>query len=268
MSHAATQEVEAYAARCGYDFHNEWENLPISGLFFRSRAHVMFRDVLDARGETPPFISARVQARGRLRQQVTVVVLPLHRPVPNMILQGKQQSIFSKLGIAMNESQKLALEGDFNSYFTLYCPNGYERDALYVFTPDVMAKMIDAYGVTDIEFVDDRLLLYAPLDAFYSSGKIGQVKALAAFLAEKIDRQTRLYVDETVQEPETRDPFREGQLTTSASLGHAVATKGRRARTGTTMRQKVGIGFAVTAAVAAATYWVSMVIASFSMGGG
>lgn len=268
MNHAVTQEVEAYAARGGYDFHDEWENMPISGLLFRSRNHVSFRDVIDARNETPSFLSARVRARGRLRQQIAVVVLPLRRPVPNMILQGKQQSIFPRLGLAMNESQKLLLEGDFNSFFTLYCPSGYERDALYVFTPDVMAKMIDAYGVTDVEFVDDRLLVYAPVEAFYDYGKIGQAKSLVDFLSEKIDRQTRLYLDEAPGQSSAPDPFRQAQLTTSASQGYAIANRGRRARTRTTKLQKVGIGLAITVAVAAAIYWVSMVVTAFSVGSG
>lgn len=37
----------------------------------------------------------------------------------------------------------LSLEGDFDRYFTLYCPGDYERDALYVFTPDLLALLID-----------------------------------------------------------------------------------------------------------------------------
>ena len=43
---------------------------------------------------------------------------------------------------------------------TLYAPNGSERDALYVLTPDVMAAMIDVGQDFDIEVIDDKLHLF------------------------------------------------------------------------------------------------------------
>ncbi|GAA1328325.1 hypothetical protein ACFSWE_11195 [Leucobacter albus] len=55
--------------------------------------------------------------------------------------------------------QRLPLEGDFHRSFTVYCPSGYERDALYLLTPDVMAALVDGAQGFDVEIVDDRLLL-------------------------------------------------------------------------------------------------------------
>ncbi len=58
--------------------------------------------------------------------------------------------------------QHLSLEGDFDRYFRLYCPAGYERDALYLFTPDVMARFIRQHAaVLEVEIVDDWLFLYS-----------------------------------------------------------------------------------------------------------
>ena len=54
-----------------------------------------------------------------------------------------------------SKDQILSLEGDFSEYFTLYCPREYERDALYVFTPDLMALLIDQTSTFDVEIVDD-----------------------------------------------------------------------------------------------------------------
>ncbi|WP_354002739.1 hypothetical protein [Microbacterium elymi] len=53
------------------------------------------------------------------------------------------------------------LEGDFDQHFALYCPEGYEQDALYLFTPDIMARFIDHAAALDVEIVDDWLFLYA-----------------------------------------------------------------------------------------------------------
>ncbi|MBG6239738.1 hypothetical protein IWX78_002728 [Mycetocola sp. CAN_C7] len=61
-------------------------------------------------------------------------------------------------------AQALSLEGDFDDHFTLYCPDGYERDALYLFTPDVMARLIDRVHGFDVEIVDDWLFLVSSRD--------------------------------------------------------------------------------------------------------
>ena len=66
----------------------------------------------------------------------------------------------SNLPATFDRDQKLSLEGDFDQYFSLYCPEGYEQDALYLFTPDIMARFIDHAAALDVEIVDDWLFLY------------------------------------------------------------------------------------------------------------
>ncbi|WP_431805149.1 hypothetical protein [Microbacterium sp. bgisy203] len=67
----------------------------------------------------------------------------------------------SNLPTRIDRRQRLRLEGDFDRFFTLYCPRGYERDALYLFTPDIMTRFIDRAAAFDIEIVDDWLFLYS-----------------------------------------------------------------------------------------------------------
>ena len=83
------------------------------------------------------------------------LALQLERRLPNMVLDAKaNNSLFgSDLPISFARDQKLSLEGDFDRYFTLYCPKEYERDALYVFTPDLMALLIDNTAQFDVEIV-------------------------------------------------------------------------------------------------------------------
>ncbi len=53
------------------------------------------------------------------------------------------------------DGPELELEGDFGKHFELHVPAGYERDALYVLTPDVMQVLIDEAADRRVEIVDD-----------------------------------------------------------------------------------------------------------------
>ncbi|MBT2473037.1 hypothetical protein J7E68_00155 [Microbacterium sp. ISL-103] len=89
------------------------------------------------------------------------VAVKLDVPLPNIVLDAKGNNGFgSNLPASFQKEQRLSLEGDFDQYFTLYCPEGYERDALYLFTPDIMARFIDNAAELDVEIVDDWVFLY------------------------------------------------------------------------------------------------------------
>lgn len=86
----------------------------------------------------------------------------LSAPSTHYLLDGKANNRFGgSVAWSLQTSQKLLLEGDFNEHFTLYCPPGRERDALQIFTPDVMALLIDHGAAWDVEIVDDNLFVYS-----------------------------------------------------------------------------------------------------------
>ena len=91
------------------------------------------------------------------------MALQLDRALPNMMLDSKANNgLFgTNLPAAFKTDQILHLEGDFDDYFTLYCPKQYERDALYVFTPDLMALLIDNAAPFDVEIVDTWMFVYS-----------------------------------------------------------------------------------------------------------
>ncbi len=92
------------------------------------------------------------------------LAIHLDRALPHMVLDAKanDQLLASSLPLSLGREQRLSLEGDFDRHFTLYCPREYERDALYVFTPDLMALLIDEAGAFDVEIVDQWLFVYSP----------------------------------------------------------------------------------------------------------
>lgn len=92
------------------------------------------------------------------------LALQLDRRLPHMVLDATSNNgLFggTNLPAFFDKSQVLSLEGDFDRYFTLYCPKQYERDALYVFTPDLMALLIDEAAPYDVEIVDDWMFVYS-----------------------------------------------------------------------------------------------------------
>ena len=87
------------------------------------------------------------------------MALHLDRRLPHMVLDAKSNGSFGLA--AFGKDQRLSLEGNFDDYFTLFCPKEYERDALYVFTPDLMALLIDEAAPFDVEIVDNWMFVYA-----------------------------------------------------------------------------------------------------------
>jgi hypothetical protein len=96
--------------------------------------------------------------------------LRLSAPLPHIMVraQSRRRPGMSSAG-APRDMQRLRLEGDFDRHFELYCPEGYEADALYLFTPDVMARLIDYVSEFDIEVVDDWIILSTPRDLVTTS---------------------------------------------------------------------------------------------------
>jgi hypothetical protein len=131
------------------------------------------RQTLDAlRGTVPRFVEfgdysyTTTQSNGKTTYTVThrwgYVAIRLDVPLPNIVLDavGNNGLFGSNLPRRPSKDQRLSLEGDFDRYFELYCPREYETDALYLFTPDVMARFIDNAALLDVEIVDDWLILY------------------------------------------------------------------------------------------------------------
>lgn len=90
------------------------------------------------------------------------MALKLDRRIPHCVLDATANNgIFGSNMPLLAKDQILHLEGDFDRHFTLYCPREYERDALYIFTPDLMALLIDNVSAFDVEIIDDWMFVYS-----------------------------------------------------------------------------------------------------------
>lgn len=145
----------------------------------------------------------------------------LSRALPHMVLDAKENNVFgflSNLPASFNRSQTLSLEGEFDKHFTLYAPKQYERDALYVFTPDVMAALIDYGRKYDIEIIDREIFLYYPAPfKLTSPEEIQRLLSIATLLTKEVHEQAVNYRDER---------------TSQSTRGVAVAVQGSRLKRG------------------------------------
>jgi hypothetical protein len=120
------------------------------------------------RGDRPRFVEFGNYAyttgsgKNRTTHQWGYVAVRLDVPLPHIVIDatGNNSLFGSNLPTTFDNDQRLSLEGEFDEHFALYCPAGYERDALYLFTPDIMARFIDNAAALDVEIVDDWLFLY------------------------------------------------------------------------------------------------------------
>ncbi|HPU03694.1 MAG TPA: hypothetical protein PLY47_07360 [Rhodoglobus sp.] len=148
------------------------------------------------------------------------VALSLDRALPHMVLDSRSNNgLFggTNLPTVFSKDQVLSLEGDFDRHFILYCPRQYERDALYVFTPDLMALLIDEAAPFDVEIVDSWMFVYsATVFDLRNPAAHQRILRIVDTVGAKTLSRTDLYADERVGSP----------------AANIVAPEGRRLRRG------------------------------------
>ena len=128
------------------------------------------------------------------------LALQLDRSLPHIVLDSlANNGIFGSSLSTYDKNQVLSLEGDFDKYFTLYCPAEYERDALYVFTPDLMALCIDNAAPFDVEIIDKWMFVYSarPFDMMQPYVH-HRLLSIVETVGAKTLRQTARYSDERI----------------------------------------------------------------------
>ncbi|PKI91437.1 hypothetical protein CW368_05745 [Actinomycetales bacterium SN12] len=201
---------------------------PLPGMIFH-RGHSRVASEL-VRGQNPRFVEfgnyKYTTGAGKNKTTHTwgYVAVKLDVPLPNIVLDALgNNALGSNLPATFSKDQRLSLEGDFDQHFTLYCPSGYEADALYLFTPDIMARFIDHAAQLDVEIVDDWLFLYMRRPASTTDvntwawlfGTVGALMTKFDQWARWRDDRLRLAQDTAVRHPAAQPP--------SPLAGHAPA---------------------------------------------
>ena len=125
----------------------------------------------------------------------------LPRVLPHLMIDARRNGSLRSL---LPGTQRLSLEGDFDRYFTVYVPQGYERDALQLLTPDVMVCLIDHGRRWDIEIIEDRLVVAS--SRFRRRSDRADATALLLFselIGAELGHQAANYTDPRAERPRT-----------------------------------------------------------------
>ena len=132
------------------------------------------------------------------------IMIKLDRRLPHIFLDGTSNNTrlfgheISHLGQVFKDAQRQQLEGDFNKHFILYVPKGYETDARYVLTPNLMQLFITETGGYDAEIVDDYLFIYTEPFFFQKAETYQRIMRLVETVGGTAQRQTDYYADSRV----------------------------------------------------------------------
>ena len=90
----------------------------------------------------------------------TVFEATLKGTVPDILAFSKKGIQYVPATALGFQDESLRLEGNFNDYFLLYVPKGREQEAYQIFTPDVMAVLIDKASGLHFECVGNKVYIY------------------------------------------------------------------------------------------------------------
>lgn len=192
--------VRLFAAANGLEYRAHGIAPPPVGILFGGGKHVAVTDQLGSpsgrsiRGRTGTktvgftignaTFSERNASGGRGKSvgQSGFVHVALTARSPHLLLDAVANNGGARRGIgaAVAREQLISLEGDFDRHFALYCAPGFQVEALQVFTPDVMALLIDHGSRWDVEIVDDDLFV-STLGGF-KLWDVDEMRRLLAFI--------------------------------------------------------------------------------------
>lgn len=132
-----------------------------------------------------------------------LIAIDLKKELPNIYINSKSndENVYGQLitgGLGgYKKSQKFDLEGDFNNHFNVYAPKDYERDALYILTPELMANIVDYAKDFDLEIIDNYLKMYRPNELIkYNETELDYIFKIIMYFGNEFKHNTKRYKDD------------------------------------------------------------------------
>ena len=92
----------------------------------------------------------------------TIVELPIEQTSLNIYIASKFIRLRDNVQPSMTDVKRLSLEGDFGSFYNVYCPEGEHVDALVMLEPNLMLAILQNLGNVAIEIKKNKLFIVIP----------------------------------------------------------------------------------------------------------
>jgi hypothetical protein len=184
--------MQQFAAANGFSYGAKGSLDGLDGAIFRIGRSRKVWDVVNGRFQNYPISLFTYQytigfGKSERTLYYTIFELQFDITLPDMLLENASLIFEQPLSSTISGHGKefVKLEGDFNKYFSLSIPKGYEIEALEIFTPDVMAELIDKAKGFSLEIVNNHMFIYD--DGMVSTKqKLYDFYALAQYFIEKL----------------------------------------------------------------------------------
>lgn len=136
------------------------------------------------------------------RNAFRYLTMKLPRDLPHLMIDSLRNGSLRSM---LPGTERMSLEGDFDRHFAVYAPKGYERDALELLTPDVMACLIDYGRYWDVEVVEDRLIVASSkVRGWNDRNEITALLRFSELFGDEIGHQAATYSDPRAAHPRSQ----------------------------------------------------------------
>lgn len=154
-----------FAKANGYTYQKHEEVTPRSGFLFNIGHSKKIANVVSGIYQNFPlkiFNYRYTVGHGKSAQTFYFTVCEIRYPMelPHIFLQDRDHLFGKSLRLSFKNEQQISLEGDFDKYFALLAPQGWQVEALQIFAPDFMLKMRDNWDKFSLEFIGSQIYIY------------------------------------------------------------------------------------------------------------
>lgn len=115
----------------------------------------------------------------------TVLQIKLPSKLPRILLISKQHGFFG-VDFPLGDLKEVNAESSFKQAFTLYTQSGLEVEALQIFSPSFMDKMITNWPDFDLEFNDSNIIIFYKF-AIGKKDQLSQMYELMKYILSKVE---------------------------------------------------------------------------------
>lgn len=174
----------------GWEYKGVVDDFNEPGIMFKQGKGQDITHLIEGKVDERPFRMFRYsfkigEGKNETSYWYTVFAFKFEGAFPHIYLNNKHNSY------SISAGEKLPLPFEFEKQFVLSAPRKYETEALEIFTPDILTKLLDGGFTHDIELVDHELIMF--VDESINSFKkleieFNKVMELEDLFDEKLDR--------------------------------------------------------------------------------